>query len=298
MGQPRFGRMITAMVTPFTSSGELDLPRAAELAQKLLAEGSDGLVLCGTTGESPTVPYDQKLKLFHTVVEAVGDQAPLIANVGDNCTEDSVDFARKAVTIGVDAIMAVVPYYNKPPQEGLYRHFRSIAEAVDVPVILYNIPARCVINLEPETVLRLAHDCDNIVALKQANPDLSQVATILDGAPDGFEVFSGDDELTLPMMALGATGVISVVSHIAGVRFKAMIDALASGNHTRALRIHLELLPLMKVLFITANPIMVKKALALIDFSVGGVRLPLVDATESQTAELARVMSHLGLLAS
>lgn len=298
MSQPRFGRMITAMVTPFTSSGELDLPRAAELAQKLLAEGSDGLVLCGTTGESPTVPYDQKLKLFHTVVEAVGDQAPLIANVGDNCTEDSVDFARKAVTIGVDAIMAVVPYYNKPPQEGLYRHFRSIAEAVDVPVILYNIPARCVINLEPETVLRLAHDCDNIVALKQANPDLSQVATILDGAPDGFEVFSGDDELTLPMMALGATGVISVVSHIAGVRFKAMIDALASGNHTRALRIHLELLPLMKVLFITANPIMVKKALALIDFSVGGVRLPLVDATESQTAELARVMSHLGLLAS
>ncbi len=298
MSPPRFGRMITAMVTPFAADGGLDLPRAAELANKLLAEGSDGLVLCGTTGESPTVFYDQKIELFRAVIEAVDGEAPIIANAGDNCTDDSVDFARKVAALGVDAIMAVVPYYNKPPQEGLYRHFRAIAEAVDVPVILYNIPARCVINLEPDTVLRLAHDCENIVAVKQANPDLSQVAAILDAAPDGFEVLSGDDELTLPMMATGGTGVISVVSHIVGVRFKEMIDAQTSGDHTRALRIHLELLPLMKALFITANPIMVKKALDLIGFSVGGVRLPLVDATETQTDELVRVMRHVGLLSA
>lgn len=296
MTTPRFGRMVTAMVTPFTQELDLDLPRAAELADKLLSEGSDALVVCGTTGESPTVFYPQKIELFRTVIDAAGGRAPVIANAGDNCTDDSVEFARRVVDLGVDAIMAVVPYYNKPPQEGLYRHFRAIAEAVDVPVILYNIPGRCVINLEPETVLRLANDCDNIVALKQANADLSQTAAVLAGAPAGFEVFSGDDEMTLPMMGMGGTGVISVVSHVAGPRFKAMIDAQANGDHTRALRTHLELLPLMKALFMTANPIMVKKALDLQGFSVGGVRLPLVDATAEQTAELERVMRHVGVL--
>lgn len=296
MAEPRFGRMLTAMVTPFGPDLELDLPRAGQLAEKLIAEGSDGLVVCGTTGESPTVFYPQKMELFRAVIDAVGGRVPVIANAGDNCTDDSVEFARKVVELGVDAIMAVVPYYNKPPQEGLYRHFRSIAEAVDVPVILYNIPGRCVINMEPDTVLRLAHDCPNIVAIKQANADLSQVAAILAGAPEGFEVLSGDDELTLPMMATGGTGVISVVSHVAGPRFKEMIEAQAAGDHTKALRIHLELLPLMKALFMTANPIMVKEALRLSGFPVGGVRLPLVDPTEAQTAELTRVMRHVGTL--
>lgn len=296
MTTPRFGRMITAMVTPFADDGGLDLPRAAQLADKLLGEGSDALVVCGTTGESPTVFYDQKLDLFRAVVDAVGGRAPVIANAGDNCTDDSVDFARKVVSLGVDAIMAVVPYYNKPPQEGLYRHFRAIAEAVDVPVILYNIPGRCVINLEPETILRLAHDCGNIVALKQANSDLSQTAAVIHGAPEGFEVLSGDDEMTLPLMGLGGAGVISVVAHVAGVRFKEMIEAQVAGDHTRALRTHLELLPLMKALFLTANPIMVKKALELQGFPVGGVRLPLVDATAEQTAELERIMRHTGAL--
>lgn len=297
MTTPRFGRMITAMVTPFTPEGQLDLPRAAELANRLLDVGSDGLVVCGTTGESPTVFYDQKIDLFRTVVEAVGGRAPVIANAGDNCTDDSVAFAREVVALGVNAIMAVVPYYNKPPQEGLYRHFRAIAGSVDVPVILYNIPGRCVVNLEPSTILRLANDCENIVALKQANSDLSQTATVLAGAPAGFEVFAGDDELTLPMMGLGGTGVISVLSHVAGPRFKEMIDAHVGGDHTRALRIHLELLPLMKALFMTANPIMVKQALELQGFPVGGVRLPLVEATEEQTAELSRIMRHVGVLA-
>jgi len=296
MNPPRFGRMITAMVTPFTADNGLDLPRAAELANKLIDEGNDALVVCGTTGESPTVFYDQKIDLFRAVIDAVDGRVPIIANAGDNCTDDSVEFAQKVVSLGVDAIMAVVPYYNKPPQEGLYRHFCTIARSVDVPVILYNIPGRCVINMEPATILRVAHDCENVVAVKQANADLSQVAAILADAPDGFEVLSGDDELTLPMMAMGGSGVISVVSHVAGRRFKEMVEAQAAGDHTRALRIHLELLPLMKVLFITANPIMVKQALALQGFPVGGVRLPLVEPTAEQTAELERVMRGVGAL--
>lgn len=297
MTTPRFGRMITAMVTPFTTALELDLPRAEQLALRLLDEGSDALVVCGTTGESPTVFYDQKIELFRAVIDAVDGRAPVIANAGDNCTDDSVEFARKVVDLGVDAIMCVVPYYNKPPQEGMYRHFRGIAEAVDVPVILYNIPGRCVVNMDPSTILRLAHDCENIVAVKQANSDLSQTAAILAEAPAGFEVLSGDDELTLPMMATGGTGVISVLSHVAGPRFKQMIEAQAAGDHTRALRIHLELLPLMKTLFLTSNPIMVKKALELAGFPVGSVRLPLIEATAEQTAELERVMRHTGVIA-
>jgi 4-hydroxy-tetrahydrodipicolinate synthase len=290
--------MITAMVTPFTPDLELDLPRAQELAVKLVEEGSDALVVCGTTGESPTVFYPQKIELFKAVIEAVGGRVPIIANAGDNCTADSVDFARDVARLGVDGIMAVVPYYNKPPQEGLYQHFRSIAGAVDLPVILYNIPGRCVINMEPATILRLANDVENIVALKQANPDLSQTAAIIHSAPEGFEVLSGDDELTLPMMGLGGTGVISVVSHVAGPQFKEMVEAQSAGNHTRALRLHLELLPLMKALFITSNPIMVKRALALQGFPVGGCRLPLIDASAAQSDELEEVMRHVGVLTS
>lgn len=288
--------MITAMVTPFTADRELDLPRAQELALRLIEQGSDALVVCGTTGESPTVFYPQKIDLFKAVIEAVDGRVPVIANAGDNCTADSVEFAKEVEKLGVDAIMAVVPYYNKPPQEGLFRHYCSIAQAVDLPVILYNIPGRCVINADPATILRIAHECENVVALKQANSDLSQTAAVLAEAPEGFEVFAGDDELTLPMMGLGGTGVISVVSHVAGPQFKEMIEAQAAGDHTRALRIHLELLPLMKSLFVTSNPIMVKKGLELQGFPVGGVRLPLIDASDAQAEELARVMRHTGVL--
>lgn len=297
MTTPRFGRMMTAMVTPFDADGGLDLSRAQELAVKLLDEGSDALVVCGTTGESPTVFYDQKMELFRAVIEAVDGRAPIIANAGDNCTADSVEFARKVVDLGVNAIMAVVPYYNKPPQEGMYRHFCTIAGSVDVPVILYNIPGRCVVNMDPDTILRVATECPNVVAVKQANADLSQTTAILAGAPEGFEVFSGDDELTLPMMGLGGTGVISVISHVAGPQFKEMVTAQAAGDHTRALRIHLELMPLMKALFMTANPIMVKEALRLLGYPVGTVRLPLVPPTPEQSAELERIMRGVGVLA-
>lgn len=296
MATPRFGRMITAMVTPFSADLELDLPRAQQLADRLISERTEALVVCGTTGESPTVFYPQKLELFRAVIQAVGGRVPVIANTGDNCTADSVEFTREVAALGVDGIMAVVPYYNKPPQEGLYRHFRTIAESVDLPVVLYNIPGRSVINMTAETILRLAHDVENIVALKEASGNLAQVAEIVANAPDGFEVLSGNDEDTLPIMGLGGTGVISVVSHVAGPIFREMVEAQARGDHTRALRIHLELLPLVKALFMTSNPIMVKKALELVGFPVGGLRLPLIEATEAQTAELARIMRHTGIL--
>jgi 4-hydroxy-tetrahydrodipicolinate synthase len=296
VANPRFGRLITAMVTPFTPDLELDLPRAQQLARRLLDSGSEALVVCGTTGESPTVFYDQKLELFRAVLEEVDGRAPVIANAGDNCTADSVEFAQRVAGLGVDAIMAVVPYYNKPPAEGLYRHFRAIAESVDVPVILYNIPGRCVINMTADTTLRLAHDCQNIVAVKEASGKLQQIAEIIDGAPEGFEVLSGSDEDTLPMMGLGGTGVISVASHVAGTALHEMVYAQAEGAHTRALKLHLELLPLFKALFMTANPIMVKDALAATGFDVGTCRLPLVPPTPEQTAELRRVLAHTGLL--
>jgi len=296
MTEPRFGRLLTAMVTPFTPNGELDLPRAQELALRLLDQDTEALVVCGTTGESPTVFYDDKMRLFQAVLEAVDGAAPVIANAGDNCTDDSVDFARRVVGLGVDAIMAVVPYYNKPPQEGLYRHFGAIAHAVDVPVILYNIPGRSVINMEAATTLRLAADFENIIAVKEASSNLAQIAAIIDGAPRGFEVLSGNDEDTLPMMGLGATGVISVASHVVGPQIAEMVNAQASGDHTRALKTHLELMPLFKALFMTANPIMVKKALELAGFPAGECRLPLIPATDEQTAELGRVMRHLGIL--
>ncbi len=291
-----FGRLIPAMVTPFDANLELDLPRAQELAIRLLDGGCDSLLVNGTTGESPTVFYPQKIDLFRAILDAVDGRAPVIANVGDNCTADSVNFATEVVRLGVDGIMLVVPYYNKPPQEGLYRHFRSIAEAVDVPVILYNIPGRCVINMTAQTTLRLANDVENIIAVKEASGDLDQIKEIIDGSPSGFYVYSGDDSLTLPIMELGGHGVISTIANVTPQRMKEIVDAQAAGDRTHALALDLKLQPLMKELFVTANPILVKEALKLMGFSVGGLRLPLIDATEEQSAHLAQVMREVGVL--
>lgn len=288
--QPRFGRLITAMATPFDESGALLLDRAGELAAKLVEEGSEALVINGTTGESPTLDRAERIALFHEVLCATERKIPIIANVGDNCTHDSVVFAHKVQSLGVHAVMAVTPYYNKPPQEGLYHHFRRIAAAVDIPVVIYNIPSRCVTNIEPETILRLANDVENIVALKQALGDMEQLRTIVAGAPEGFEVLSGDDHLTLPMMREGGTGVISVLSHICGPQMRRMIDAFVSGDFELAQRIERVIMVLGNALFETTSPILVKKALELRGFNVGGVRLPLIDATDEQTARLKKVI--------
>ncbi|MDR1358884.1 MAG: 4-hydroxy-tetrahydrodipicolinate synthase [Coriobacteriales bacterium] len=291
-----FGRFIVAMITPFDRELGLDLARAQELALRLIEGGTDALLLNGTTGESPTVFYPQKIELFKAVIDAVGGRVPIIANVGDNCTADSVSFARDVVRLGVDGLMTVVPYYNKPPQEGLYQHFKSIARAVEIPVILYNIPGRCVINMESEITLRLAHEVENIKAIKEASGRLDQVSRIVADAPEGFGVYSGDDEITVPVMALGGRGVISTIGNVAPARMKEIVDAAAAGRQTEALEAHLALQPLMRELFVTANPIMVKEAMKLLDFDCGGVRLPLVDATAGQREQLAEVMRRVGVL--
>ncbi len=293
---PRFGRMIPAMVTPFDADRQLDLERAQALALRLVEGGSDSLIINATTGESPTVFYPQKLELFRAIVDAIDGAVPVIANVGDNCTADTVDFAREVSQLGVDGLMCVVPYYNKPPQEGLYRHFKAIADAVELPIILYNIPGRCVINMLPETTLRLARDCDNIVAIKEASGDLDQVSAIVQGAPEGFDVYSGDDALTYEIMKRGGVGVISTIANVAPQRMKEIVELCAEGDFDAALMAHEKLHPLMHQLFTTSNPILVKEALALAGFPVGGVRLPLVDATPEQSEALAAVMRQVGVL--
>ncbi len=296
MSEPRFGRMIPAMVTPMKENLELDLDRAQQLANRLVEGGSDALIINGTTGESPTVFYPDKIELFRAVVSAVDGRVPVIANVGDNCTADTVDFANDVAKLGVDGFMCVVPYYNKPPQEGIYQHFRTIASAVELPIILYNIPGRCVVNMEAATTLRLAHEFDNIVAVKEASGKMDQVAAITADAPDGFSVYSGDDSATYDIMKLGGVGVISTIGNVAPSRMKEIVDLCAAGEWEQAAQANERLMPLMEGLFKTANPILVKEALKLSGFPVGGVRLPLVDATEEQSAELAQTMREVGVL--
>jgi 4-hydroxy-tetrahydrodipicolinate synthase len=296
MSNLRFGRLITAMITPFDKDRNVDLKRSQECAVRQLEGGADALVLTGTTGESPTVFYPDKMDFYKAVIEAVGGKMPLIANVGDNCTADTVSFARDVEKLGIDGLMLVVPYYNKPPQEGLYQHFRTIAEAVDLPIVLYNIPGRCSVNMTAETTLRLANDCENIVAVKEASGKMGQIAQICDHAPDDFVVYSGDDDATLPIMKLGGVGVISTISNVAPGRMKEIIDAFVAGDTARATKLNDRLRPLMKALFATANPILPKAALKLVGFDCGGVRLPLVDATPEQTETLAQVMREVGVL--
>ena len=296
MSEHRFGRLITAMITPFKENLDLDLDRTEELADRLVKGGTDSIIVCGTTGESPTVFYPQKIEVIKAVVRAVDGRIPVIANVGDNCTADTIEFAADVDKLGVDGYMCVVPYYNKPPQEGLYQHFKAIAESTELPIILYNIPGRCVINMTAETTLRLAHDVPNIVAVKEASGNLEQVKAIIDGAPEDFDVFSGDDAITYDLMKLGGTGVISTISNVAPARMKEIVEACAAGNWEEAAQLNERLLPLMDGLFKTTNPILVKEALKLVGFPVGGVRLPLIDATTEQSAELEATMREVGVL--
>ena len=296
MTDPQFGRLITAMITPFDNERNLDLKRCAEFADRLVKGGTDALAVCATTGESPTIFYPQKIEVIKTVIEAVDGRAKIIANVGDNFTQDTIDFARDVEKLGVDGLMCVVPYYNKPPQEGLYQHFKAIAESVNLPVILYNIPGRCVTNMTAETTLRLAHDVKNIVAIKEASGNMEQIKQIIDNAPEGFVVYSGDDSATYDIMEMGGVGVVSTISNIATARMKEIVDLCAAGKWDEAKAANDKLLPMMDGLFETTNPILVKEALKLVGFPVGGVRLPLVDATPEQSNRLAVIMHEVGVL--
>lgn len=291
-----FGRLITAIVTPFDQHGRVDFPTFASLVDFQFANGADSLVVCGTTGESPCLPIHDKLALFEEAVRAAAGRGKIIANVGDNCTYDSAMFAREAASTGVDGIMCVVPYYNKPSQEGMYRHFRTIAESVPgLPLVIYNIPGRSVVNMEAETVLRVVGDCPNVRAMKQAAVVPDQDRKILAEAPDDFEMFSGNDENTLAMMAYGASGVISTTSNVAPAEMARMVDAFAAGDVEAANALNERLLPLMKGLFKAPNPTLVKEALRLIGRPVGGLRLPLVEANAEQSAMIAQVLDQAGI---
>lgn len=283
------------MVTPFAPGGEVDYARAGWLAEKLVENGSDGLVVAGTTGESPTLTKEEKLRLFSTVVERVGGRATVIAGTGTYNTAESVAFTQEAERTGVDGILLVNPYYNKPSQEGMYQHFATIAKSTRLPVMIYNIPGRTAVNCLPETIARLA-ELENVVAVKEASGDLSQIAEVKRRVPADFLIYSGDDALTLPILSVGGVGVVSVASHLVGREIGEMIDHFFAGRVKEATALHLRLLPLFKALFVVSNPVPLKAALAAVGWPVGGVRLPLVEAGPRETEVIRGELTRLGLL--
>ena len=281
------GRLLTAMVTPFDAEGDVDYEQAQRLACALLDSGSDGLVVAGTTGEAPTLSHDEKLKLFAAVKEAVTGRGAVLAGTGTNSTAASIDLSREAERTGVDGLLLTAPYYNKPTQEGLYRHFEAVARATALPCVPYNIPSRTGVNMTAETTVRLSR-IPNIAGIKEASGDLVQIARIVEDAREGFRVWSGDDAMTLPILAVGGYGVIAVVSHLAGVQMHQMIDDYLAGRTAEAARIHRRLLPLMQTLMTTAsNPSPVKYALNQIGFRVGAPRLPLVEPEGAAADQIA-----------
>lgn len=286
------GRIMTAMVTPMKDNFEVDYQEAGRLAKYLAEHGSDGIVVSGTTGESPTLSSEEKVELFRVVKEAVGKNAIVYAGIGSNSTANSVALARQAVATGVDGLMAVVPYYNKPSQEGMYQHFRTIAEATELPLMLYNVPGRTSSNLLPETVLRLSK-IPNIVALKEAVGVMDQVSELKRILPEDFEVYSGDDSLTLPMLALGCSGIISVAAHVVGDEMKKMVDAWFAGDTKTALQWHLKLTPIFKGIFITSNPVPIKYLVNTVGIKAGKVRLPLVEATPEEEQFLTELIKKV-----
>lgn len=277
-----FGRLITAMVTPFDASGQIDWERTKALVDYLIEEQrSDALVVSGTTGESPTLTDDEKLKLFETVVRHAAGRCKVLAGTGSNDTAHSAELTRKAEATGVDGLLLVAPYYNRPSQEGLYQHFKAVAGETKLPVMLYNVPKRTGVSLSAETTLRLA-ELPNVTAVKESSGDLVQISKIIEEAPPGFLVYSGDDDFTLPVLACGGHGVVSVASHVVGSRMKAMIDAFLAGHVDESARLHRKLLPIFKGLFLFPSPAPVKYALEIHGQSVGGVRLPLVALSEEE----------------
>lgn len=290
-----FGRVITAMVTPFNSDFTVNYELAGKMARHLIQSGSDGLVVAGTTGEGPTLTREEKIKLYRVVVDEVGGRAPVIANTGGNSTAESIALSLAAQNVGVDGVMLVVPYYNKPSQEGLYQHFKAVSESIDLPMVIYNVPGRTSANILPQTIQRLAQ-LSNIVAIKEACGNMDQISELRRLMPEDFAIYSGDDSLLLPILALGGKGVISVASHLAGERMQEMIDAFHSGNTTLAANIHLELYPLLKGMFVTVNPVPIKCALNLTGWLVGRPRLPLVEATENEKECISSLLKGLQLL--
>lgn len=291
----KFGRLLTAMVTPFDSDNRVNYKQAAEFARYLVANGSDGLVVAGSTGEAATMTVKERIQLITTVLDAVGDQCPVIAGSGTNDTAATVELSKSVAALGVHGLLIVAPYYNKPGQDGLYRHFAAAAEAVvDTPIIVYNVPGRTNVNVTAETTLRLA-TIKNIVAVKEASGNLDQMGEIIRNAPADFLLYSGDDGLLLPVLAIGGYGVISVASNIAGNQMQAVIAAYLAGDNAKAAASHQALLPLFRAMFITTNPTPVKAAVNLLGIDAGNVRLPLVPAQPQELVVIREEMMRLGL---
>ncbi|MEH7222615.1 4-hydroxy-tetrahydrodipicolinate synthase [Bacillus sp. JJ1566] len=286
-----FGRISTAMVTPFDNKGNIDFGKTTQLINYLLSNGTESLVVAGTTGESPTLSSEEKVALFRHVVKVVDSRVPVIAGTGSNNTYASIELTKKAEEAGVDGIMLVVPYYNKPNQEGLYQHFKTIAESTNLPVMLYNIPGRSVINMSVETIIKLSK-ISNIVAVKEASGSLEAMTEIVANTDENFEVYSGDDGITIPALSIGAKGVVSVASHVIGNEMQQMVKAFLAGNISEAASMHQKLLPIMKGLFTAPNPVPVKTALQIKGLDVGSVRLPLVPLNEQERIQLSNLISN------
>ncbi|MFJ7828306.1 4-hydroxy-tetrahydrodipicolinate synthase [Psychrobacillus sp. NPDC096623] len=288
-----FGQILTAMVTPFDHNEEIDFPATRNLINYLIDNGTEGLVVSGTTGESPTLTEEEKVQLFKFTVEVVNGRVPVIAGTGSYNTKASIELTKRATDAGVDGIMLVVPYYNKPSQEGMYQHFKAIAAATSLPIMLYNIPGRSVVNMTVDTVIRLSQ-IPNIVSIKEASGNLDTMAEIISNTREDFSLYSGDDGLTIPVLSIGGAGVISVASHVIGNEMQAMIAKFNSGNIKEAASDHRTLLPIMKALFAAPNPTPVKTALNLKGIPVGGVRLPMIPLNAEELSTLQNVLSsHL-----
>jgi 4-hydroxy-tetrahydrodipicolinate synthase len=285
----KFGRLLTAMVTPFNDKGKVDYAQARKLAKALLASGSDGLVVAGTTGESPTLTADEKLRLFAEIKSAVDRKATIVAGTGNYNTQESIELTREAEKTGVDACLLTVPYYNKPNQEGLYKHFKAIARGTKLPCIVYNVPSRTITNLAADTAIKLSK-IDNIVGIKEASADLAQIARIIDGVDNKFLVYSGNDADTFPILALGGYGVIGVITHLVGKQYKQMIDDFLAGRVAESARLHRHFIPLVNTMFMIGSPMPIKYALNYLGFRVGKPRLPLVEPDEKTRAAIEQTL--------
>ncbi|PIG91948.1 4-hydroxy-tetrahydrodipicolinate synthase [Gloeocapsopsis sp. IPPAS B-1203] len=290
-----FGRVMTAMVTPFKEDGNVNYAVAEQLAVYLAENGTDTLVVCGTTGESPTLSWDEEYELFQVILKAVAGKALVMAGTGSNSTKEAIAATEKAAKIGVHGSLQIVPYYNKPPQAGIYQHFKAIAQACpELPIILYNVPGRTGQNLQPETVARLA-EVENIVGIKESSGNLDQASEIRRLTSSEFKLYSGDDSLTLPLLSVGGSGVVSVASHLVGTQLQKMIQSFTTGQIQVATQIHLKLFPLFKALFVTTNPIPVKAALKLQGWEVGSTRLPLHEEANEVSQKLNKILIEIGL---
>ena len=297
MKNPYFGRLLTAMVTPFNADGSVNYEKAADLAEWLINNGSDGLVVAGSTGEAATMSAEEKLELFRVVVNRINKRVPVIAGTGSNNTADSVKMTKMAEAMGVDGALIVVPYYNKPTQEGFYQHFAAVAQSTGLPIIVYNVPGRTASNISPAIVARLAADFENIVAIKEAAGNVAQVAELYSVLPEEFTIYSGDDGLILPFMSVGATGLISVLSNIGGGILQDVMQAYEDGRVREAAKLNARMVPLANAMFIETNPIPVKAAVTLVTgIDAGQPRLPLTPMEPANKAKMVAVLQEYGLV--